>query len=123
MRMPPLGGEVVLADPSAINRAEHPSVCQEVAAALNAQQIVTCSVVTRELLYSARTRRQLEDLEAAQSTLRDIPMTDSSRRAHRDPRAAAQDAGVGVLHYDRHFDRLAEVLHFRSVWLAPAGSL
>ena len=37
--------------------------------------------------------------------------------------AAAQEAGVGVLHYDRHFDRLAEVLHFRSVWLAPAGSL
>jgi predicted nucleic acid-binding protein len=36
---------------------------------------------------------------------------------------AAQEAGVGVLHYDHHFDRLAEVLHFTSVWLAPAGSL
>jgi hypothetical protein len=37
--------------------------------------------------------------------------------------AAAQEAAVGLLHYDRHFDRLAEVLHFRSVWLAPAGTL
>ena len=71
MKKPPLGGEIVLADKSAINRAKHPSVCQEVADAFNARQIVICS----------------------------------------------------VLHYDHHFDRLAEVLHFRSVWLAPAGSL
>ncbi len=74
----------------------------------------------------------------------DIPMTESIHQAaltairelarrgaghHRVPvpdvliAAAAQEAGVGVLHYDRHFDRLAEVLHFSSVWLAPAGSL
>jgi predicted nucleic acid-binding protein len=103
MRKAPLGGAIVLADKSAIGRAEHPSVRQE-----------------------------------------DIPMTDSIHRAaltavrelarrgagwHRVPvvdvlvAAAAQEAGVGVLHYDHHFDRLAEVLHFRSAWLAPAGSL
>lgn len=144
MRTSPLGGEIVLADKSAINRAEHPSVCQEIADALNARQIVTCSVVTLEVMYSARNRQELEDLEATQASLRDIPMTDSIHRAaltairelarrgagwHRVPAtdvliaAAAQEAGVGVLHYDRHFDRLAEVLHFRSVWLAPAGSL
>ncbi len=144
MRKPPLGGAIVLADKSAINRAEHPSVRQEVAAALNARQIVTCSVVTLEVMYSARDREELEDLEATQSTLRAIPMTDSIHRAaltairelarrgagrHRVPvadvliAAAAQEAGVGVLHYDHHYDRLAEVLHFRSMWLAPAGSL
>ncbi|MDW5598216.1 PIN domain-containing protein [Conexibacter stalactiti] len=37
--------------------------------------------------------------------------------------AAAQEVGADVLHYDRHFDRLAEVLNFQSLWLAPAGSL
>jgi predicted nucleic acid-binding protein len=37
--------------------------------------------------------------------------------------AAAQDAGVEVLHYDHHYDRLAQVLSFASVWLAPAGAL
>jgi len=37
--------------------------------------------------------------------------------------ACAQDAGVGVLHYDHDFDRLAEVLDFESHWVAPAGSL
>jgi hypothetical protein len=32
---------------------------------------------------------------------------------------AAQEAGLGVLHYDR----LAEVLPFRSCWAAPPGTL
>lgn len=144
MKKPPLGGAIVLADKSAVSRAEHPSVRQEVADAFNARQIVTCSVVTLEVMYSARDREELEDLEATQAMLRDIPMTDSIHHAaltavrelawrgpgrHRVPvadvlvAAAAQEAGVGVLHYDHHFDRLAEVLHFRSVWLAPAGSL
>ncbi len=137
-------GEPVLADPSAIHRAEHPRVRRLVAAALNAGQIMTCAIVTIELLYSARNRDEVMDIEATQSMLRELPVTASVQRAaivalrelarrgagrHRVPladvliAAAAQEAGVGVLHYDRHFDRLAEVLHFRSVWLVPAGSL
>jgi len=122
----PFDGEVMLGDPSAINRAEHPSVCQIVLAAINAQQIVTCDVVTLELLQSARNREEVEQREAWQS-LRELAQRGAGR--HRLPvvdvliAAAAQEAGVGVLHYDHDFDRLAEVLHFRSVWLAPAGSL
>lgn len=32
---------------------------------------------------------------------------------------------MGVLHYDRDYDRIAELtsLSFESVWVAPAGSL
>ncbi len=37
--------------------------------------------------------------------------------------ACAQEAGIGVLHYDARFDRLAEVMGFESRWIAPAGSL
>jgi hypothetical protein len=37
--------------------------------------------------------------------------------------AAAQEAGLGVLHYDHHYDRLAEVLSFASRWAAAPGSL
>jgi len=37
--------------------------------------------------------------------------------------AAAQDAGVEVLHYDHHYDRLAQVLNFESVWIASPGTL
>jgi hypothetical protein len=28
-----------------------------------------------------------------------------------------------VIHYDRDYDTLAEVMEFDSVWLAPAGTL
>jgi predicted nucleic acid-binding protein len=39
--------------------------------------------------------------------------------------ACAHEAGMGVLHYDRDYDRIAEMtaLSFESVWVAPAGSL
>jgi hypothetical protein len=37
--------------------------------------------------------------------------------------AAAEDVGIGVLHYDHDFDRLAEVFRFESRWIAPAGSV
>jgi predicted nucleic acid-binding protein len=37
--------------------------------------------------------------------------------------AAAQELGAAVIHYDRDYDTLAEVLEFESVWLAPAGTL
>lgn len=39
--------------------------------------------------------------------------------------ACAHEAGYGVLHYDRDYDRIAELtsLRFESVWVAPAGSL
>jgi predicted nucleic acid-binding protein len=140
----PFDGEVMLGDPSAITRAENPAVCEAVLAAINARQIVTCEIVTLELLRSARNRHQVQDREASQSTFHHVPVTRSVQRAaltalrelarrgagyHRVPvpdvliAAAAQEAGVGVLHYDHHYDRLAEVLHFSSVWLAPAGSL
>ena len=37
--------------------------------------------------------------------------------------AAAQEAAIGVLHYDHHYDRLQEVFRFESRWIAPAGSI
>lgn len=37
--------------------------------------------------------------------------------------AAAAARGFAVLHYDSHFDRLAPILGFESVWIACAGSL
>ena len=39
--------------------------------------------------------------------------------------ACAHEAGMGILHYDRDYDRILELtsLSFESVWVAPAGSL
>lgn len=112
--------------------------------ATKADQIRTCTIVTLEMLFAARDADAVEQTELIESTLRQVPVTASAQRAavgavrelsqggagaHRIPppdiliAAAAQDAGIGVLHYDHHYDRLAEVLSFRSVWIAPPGSL
>jgi predicted nucleic acid-binding protein len=139
-----LGTRVFLADTSAWARADDPAVSARWAAALRADQIVTTSIVVLELLYSTRDSAELEEEEGRLARLRSIPLTQSvtgaARAAMRDlsevaPRyhripptdfliaAAAQEASIGVLHYDRHFDRLAEVLEFESCWIAPAGVL
>ena len=140
----PFGGSVLLVDKSANARAMHPLVRDRWVRALRAGQLASCTVSTLELLYSARSRTEIDDLLADQALLRDVPITVSVQRTaiaavrdlagvasldHRVPlpdlllAAAAQEAGIGVLHYDRHFDRLAEVLTFESVWLAPPGAL
>lgn len=139
----PFGGKVLIADTSAWARASRPHIRDLWATALRGRQIATCSIVTLELLYSARDAQELAVVEAEQSLLRDVPVTTSAQRAaigalrdlasegpgqHRVPladaliAAAAQDAGVDVLHYDHHYDRLAQALHFTSVWIAPAGT-
>jgi predicted nucleic acid-binding protein len=135
---------VLIADASAWTRASHLLVRDHWATALRARQIAACSIVTLELLYSTRDARELTTLEAELALLRDVPVTVSAQRAaigalrelaaggpghHRVPladaliAAAAQDAGVDVLHYDRHYDRLAQVLSFKSIWISPAGTL
>ncbi len=141
---PPYGGRVLIADTSAWARASHPLVRDHWAQALRGKQIATCLIVALELLYSARDAEEFSAIEAEQALLREVPVAVSAQRAairslrelatggpgqHRVPladaliAAAAQDAGVDVLHYDRHYDRLAQVLGFTSVWIAPAGSL
>jgi predicted nucleic acid-binding protein len=77
----PFDGEVVLGDLSAINRAENPAVCETVLAAINARQIVTCEIVTLELLQSARNHDEVEEHEASQSTFHHVAVTRSVQRA------------------------------------------
>jgi predicted nucleic acid-binding protein len=138
------GGGVLIADTSVWARANHPDLRSPWAEALRAGSIATCSIVTLELLYSTRDADEFRVVEADQALLRDVPVTASVHHAaigalrtlaatgpgqHRVPladaliAAAAQDAGVGVLHYDHHYDRLAKVLSFESRWAAPPGTL
>jgi predicted nucleic acid-binding protein len=141
---PPYGGKALIADTSARVRTHLASVREQWEAAIKADQIVTCSIVTMELLFAARDGDGVAQVERVQATLRQAPVSASVQRAaigavrelarqgagaHRIPppdiliAAAAQEAGIGVLHYDRHYDRLTDVLHFDSVWIAPPGSL
>ncbi len=140
----PYAGAVLIADTSARVRTHLASLRKEWEAAVKADQIVTCSIVTMELLFAARDSDDVAQVEKVQATLRQAPVSASVQRAaigavrelaqqgagaHRVPppdiliAAAAQEAGIGVLHYDRHYDRLAGVLAFDSVWIAPPGSL
>ena len=144
-RNEPSGGSTLIADKSAWTHAAHPRVNRRFTAALRNGQIATSPIVKLELLYSARDAESFDQLAADLAQLRDVPITRSAtnaaeralrRLAHRRPAkhrsvslpdlliaAAAQDAAVGVLHYDDHFDTLGTVLDFESRWIAPRGSL
>ena len=138
-------GRIYIADSSAWSRAADPAVTDEWTAALRNRQLSTCPIVKLELLCSACDGAHYDRLDAILGALRDVPVTRSvtnaalaalRQLAHVQPlyqrsvrfpdlliAAAAQDAAVGVLHYDHHFDQLAEVLDFESRWIAPAGTL
>lgn len=138
-------GRVFVADTSAWSHASHPHVRAGWAAAVRNRQIATCPIVNLEVLYSARDGASFDGIEGSFAVLRDVPVTRSvtnaaiaayRQLAHRQPlvhrqitfgdlliAACAQDAAIGVLHYDHHFDLLAQVLAFESRWIAPAGSL
>ena len=141
----PYDGRAYIADSSAWARAHHASVRDEWAAALRTGQIASGPIVKLEILYSARNGAHLDQLAEDLAQLRDIPITRSVTNAalaafrelaHIGPlhhrtislpdlliSASAQDAALGVLHYDEDFDVLAGVLGFESRWIAPRGSL
>lgn len=134
-----------VADTSAWARASHPEVSANWKAAAGADELVGCPVVTLELLYDAPDRERVEAVASALAGLRQAPInrlvTDAAISALRElaahgsagahrvrvpdalVAAAAADRGLGVLHYDEHFDRLATVLGFTSQWIVPAGSI
>ena len=141
----PYDGRIYIADTSAWAKASHPRIRDEWTEAMRRLQIATCPIVKLEMLYSAQNGEDSDRLDSLLGALRDVPITRSVTNAviagyralaHRQPlyhrpikfgdlliAAAAQDAAVGVLHYDQHFDRLADALEFESRWIAPAGSL
>jgi len=136
-------GALLLADKSAWARVgSYPDAWLD---ALDAGRIVICAVAHLELLYSARTRADVDQLDAELANLREIPITRgtlvAAKRAmvdlaargsdghHRVPpqdaiiAACAAEHGCAVLHYDAHYDRLSGVLGFESIWAAPRGTI
>lgn len=134
-----------VADTSAWARAAAPTVTEAWKRAARAGELIGCPVVTLELLYDAPDGERVESVAGALALLRQAPITRSvtdaaiasvrelaargSAGSHRVPipdaliAAAAAERGFGVLHYDHHYDRLAEVLGFTSQWIAPGGSV
>jgi predicted nucleic acid-binding protein len=135
---------VVLIDASARSRYRSPVAAARLSAFEATNTVATCPIVTLELLYSARSKHEFAQVELSESQTRPIQLTRSIVQAaigalrtlseesdgyHRVKitdaliAATAQEAGADVVHYDRHFDRLSQVLRFNSIWLAPAGTL
>ncbi|MDQ4040242.1 MAG: PIN domain-containing protein [Actinomycetota bacterium] len=107
--------------------------------------IATCDMVRLELLYSARSVREFDTLELRLSALpgpaigvrewkralsvyrglaaRGGAHQRSVKHADLLVAAAAECAGIPVLHYDEDFERIAQVTGQPHRWLAPRGSL
>jgi predicted nucleic acid-binding protein len=115
-------------------------------AALTAGELWTCPPALLEILYSARDEKGFQLTAGRLGALLHAPLTaDAAARAvtaqaelaaapgvsHRVKpvdlliAAVAASASLGVLHYDRDYDVIAEhtSLGFPSVWVAPRGSI
>ena len=108
-------------------------------------EVATCDMVRLELLYSARNAQEFISLRGDLAALPSCPIgTEQWRRAlevyeqlahegglhHRPVRhpdlliaAAAEAAGIAVLHYDEDYDRIAAITGQQVRWLASRGSL
>ncbi len=128
----PFASVPLVVDTSAWVRQRDPNVRPRWEATLEAGLIASCPVVALELLAAARNEDEYAALAAALDALPQAPVTASACRAaltasrdlHGSRRlpaadyliaAAAAERGFGVLHQDRHFDTLAQVLGFHSV--------
>lgn len=131
----------VLVDTSAwINARRIPGAQELVLAAVERGDVAWCWPVRYELLIDARDRTAISALDRVFESLREIridwavqqrvlvTMRDladtGSHGAHRFPLTdlsvvvAAQHAGIDVLHFDHHLDRLGAFLGVATWWLA-----
>ena len=133
-----------LADKSALTRREtRPEVREALEPLLLAGEVASCGIVELELLYSATSRATYRALSEA---LRGMPRVEvdegcvrralevqamlAERSQHRAVplpdllvAACAERGGLAVLHYDRDFDRIAELTGQRTRWVVPRGSV
>ncbi len=132
-----------LADKSALARMQLDPVKARLGQLIEAGEVATCAVVDLEILYSARNyeehhsirgRRRLayERIELTEATFEraiDVQAELARTGRHRIPipdlivAAAAESAGLIVLHYDADFDRIAEITGQATEWVVQRGSL
>ncbi len=108
-------------------------------------EIATCDMVRLELLYSAQNASEFRALHQDLQALPDCPigkaqweraldvyeqLADQGELHHRAVKhpdllisAAAEAAGLTILHYDEDYDRIAALTGQAARWLAPRGSL
>ena len=137
-----------LADTSAwvvSRRDDQGELRERFSVALRAGRIAVCDMVRLELLESARNHGEFRDISAELSELPDCPIAKSEwRRAlwvyeqlaaqggahqrsveHSDLliAAAAEAAETPIVHYDRDFERIAEITGQPTRWVVERGSI
>jgi hypothetical protein len=131
-----------LVDTSVLARARQDVVGERLTALARAGHLWTCRLIDLEVAYASRAR-DVADVVDERRALPEAPITaDVLGRAlqvaaamaasglHRGAKpvdlviaAAAEAAGLAVLHYDDDYDRIASVTRQPVEWVAPAGSL
>jgi predicted nucleic acid-binding protein len=136
---------LLLADTSAWHHSSTLSAVELWRRYLEENRIATTAPVRLEVLFSARSARDYDLTSARLDALHDLPCGREAltralevqsllarRRAlhHRSVKipdllvaAVAEIEGAIVWHYDRDFDRIAEVTGQPTLWLARRGSL
>jgi len=132
-----------LADTSALGRLHHDDVAARISPMFLGGRIATCAIVDLEVLRSARDGAEHEEIWFEWQLLPRAPITEASanraievqselcaRERHRGVpitglliAAAAEQAGLTVLHYDRDFDLIAEVTGQPTEWVVPRGTV
>ncbi|MGB7684835.1 MAG: PIN domain-containing protein [Solirubrobacterales bacterium] len=138
------GASPVLADTSAWMQARRdPRARGLLLAAVERGEVSWCWPVRYELMVDARGVDGIAAVERTLEGLREIPVDRSVQRgvlatmrelagtgshgAHRFPLAdltvavAAQEAGVEILHFDRHLERLGQHLGVEAHWISKSG--
>ncbi len=134
-----------LADTSVWARKAHPDVRDWFVASIEAGDVAACDMVALELLHSARNPAEFAALELGLAALPWADMDASVWRRAREVyrllgarpgmvqrsvkhadvliAAAAELAGMTLLHYDADYDTIAAVTGQPTRWAAPRGSL
>ena len=132
-----------MVDKSALARMAAPEVEARLRPLIEEGEVATCAVVELEVLYSAKTHRDLvaarrrrelayervELDEAIFERALDVQELLAEQGHHRVAipdliiAAAAESAGLRVLHYDRDFDTIAAVTGQGVDWVVPRGSV
>ena len=132
-----------LIDKSALARMSHPQVQARLVPILEAGEAATCAVIDLEVLYltrnatdHVRTRRRrvlayrhVELTEAMFQRAIEVQGLLALRGRHRVPipdliiAAAAEHAGMVLLHCDADFDRIAAVTGQAMEWVVPRGAV
>ncbi|CAN5125301.1 PIN domain nuclease [soil metagenome] len=131
-----------LADKSALARFPIPAVARRLRPLMEDGLLASCAIVDLEVLYSSRNLADYEQVLAERRSFDAAPITPAvmeraldlqhalaRRGQHRVPipdlviSAAAQAAGLLVMHYDADFERLANAGGAPHEWVVPQGSV